>query len=327
MSADYDFIGFTYDGKHSIRDLKIYRTSDGSRYQDQLTANMTDITAEVPGSNGIYYFGTKFKDRTFNIQFAFDDLEEADLQRLKQTFSGDGIHDLVFDEQPYKAWSAKVTGTPSLKFVCFNKDNIRKYKGEGTVVFTCYYPYAHTPNKLWVYENDIWSYLERDGRNLYNYSDSAYPTKSEWNQDGLLPYYNTPDISNRTLQFIYGDLPIHFEYTLKGINPSSEAHMRISTIELFQYDQNTQTRGQIVCKLDFETIYLKKEQLIVWNSKTGLLYKVINGIKTIIPYEVNIGSGNFKLQAQNSYEFSYLGHDDGTGLTVDRSIKFNYEFY
>lgn len=29
---DYDFIGFIYDGYHSIRDLNIYRTSEGDRY-------------------------------------------------------------------------------------------------------------------------------------------------------------------------------------------------------------------------------------------------------------------------------------------------------
>jgi hypothetical protein len=28
-----DFIGFTFNGMHCIDDLKIYRTSDGSRFQ------------------------------------------------------------------------------------------------------------------------------------------------------------------------------------------------------------------------------------------------------------------------------------------------------
>jgi hypothetical protein len=31
---DYDFIGFTYNKVHSIRDLGIYRVSDGSRYEN-----------------------------------------------------------------------------------------------------------------------------------------------------------------------------------------------------------------------------------------------------------------------------------------------------
>ena len=47
-----DFIGFTYNGKHCINDFGIYRTSDGSRYNDNLVPSMTDKTADVPGGDG-----------------------------------------------------------------------------------------------------------------------------------------------------------------------------------------------------------------------------------------------------------------------------------
>ena len=47
-----DFIGFTYNRKHSFRDWHIYRTSNGSRYNDNLNATLTDKTADVPGGNG-----------------------------------------------------------------------------------------------------------------------------------------------------------------------------------------------------------------------------------------------------------------------------------
>ena len=143
-----DFIGFTYNGYHSIRDLNIYRTSNGSRYDENLTATMTDKTADVPGGDGQYYFGTQFKNRTFNVSYAFDNLSESGIAKLKEVFSGDGVHDLVFDEAPYKVWGAKVTGTASLKHLCFEQDGERVYKGEGSITFTCYYPYAHTPTSL-----------------------------------------------------------------------------------------------------------------------------------------------------------------------------------
>lgn len=140
-----DFIGFTYNGYHSIRDLNIYRTSDGSRYNENLTATMTDKTADVPGGDGQYYFGTQFKNRTFNVSYAFDSLSESGLTQLKEVFRGDGVHDLIFDETPYKVWSAKVTGTASIKHLCFEENGERVYKGEGSITFTCYYPFAHTP--------------------------------------------------------------------------------------------------------------------------------------------------------------------------------------
>jgi hypothetical protein len=79
--ADMDFIGFTYNGKHSWRDLGIYRTSDGgARYSGGLTATMTDKTADVPGRDGQYYFGTTFKNKTFTINYAFDELTEEKFQ-------------------------------------------------------------------------------------------------------------------------------------------------------------------------------------------------------------------------------------------------------
>jgi hypothetical protein len=35
---------------------------------------------------------------------------------------------------------------PQLKTLCFDDENgQRVYKGEGTIHFTCYYPFAHTP--------------------------------------------------------------------------------------------------------------------------------------------------------------------------------------
>ena len=144
-----DFIGFTYNGRHSWRDLGIYRTSDGSRYNNNLTATMTDKTVDVPSGDGQYYFGTTFKNRTFTVNYAFDNLTEEKLQQLKTVFDGKGVHDLIFDETPDQVWSAKVTGTASIKYLCFDDDTLtdqykRIYKGEGSITFTCYYPFARS---------------------------------------------------------------------------------------------------------------------------------------------------------------------------------------
>lgn len=117
-----DFIGFTYDGKHSFRDLGIYRTSDGSRYNDNLVPQMTEKTAEIPGGDGQYYFNTTHKTRQFAIPIAFDHLTEVQYRTIRKWLDGKKIAELVFDEAPYKAYSAKVTGTPSLKTLCFEEN-------------------------------------------------------------------------------------------------------------------------------------------------------------------------------------------------------------
>lgn len=150
---DLDFIGFTYNGKHSYRDLKIYRTSNSDRYEMNLTPTMTEKTASVDGQIGQYFFGTKIETLNIPLSFAFDDLSEEGLLELKRVFNGDGIHDLIFDETPYKVYSAKVTGTAVVKHLCFEINGVRHYRGEGSLQFTCYYPYAHSRSDLPDYDD------------------------------------------------------------------------------------------------------------------------------------------------------------------------------
>lgn len=146
---DFDFMGFTYNGKHSFRDLGIYRTIEGDRYEDALTPTFQEKTAEVDGMVGMYYFGQKISQKQFNISFAFDNLTEEKIKLLKKAFNGDGIHDLIFDEYPYKVYSAKITSSATIKHICFDSESGRIYKGEGSLTFVCYYPYAHSPRTIW----------------------------------------------------------------------------------------------------------------------------------------------------------------------------------
>jgi hypothetical protein len=50
------FIGFVFNGKHSIEDFRVYRTSDGDRYNHDLIPQLNDKTADIPGGHGQYYF-------------------------------------------------------------------------------------------------------------------------------------------------------------------------------------------------------------------------------------------------------------------------------
>lgn len=196
MAYDYDFIGFSYDGKHCIQDFQIYRTSDGSRYNDNIIPQLNDKTAEVPGIEGQYFLSTKHKAKQFAINIAFDHLTEQKYHEMRRWLDGRKIAELIFDEAPYKVYSAKVTGTPQLKTIAFQENGKRIYKGEGTIQFTCYYPYAHTPVK---------TESNEDGRFLNSYRSTDYPSKEEW-QDG------SGLISSRTLRFgeNSGDLPAPF---------------------------------------------------------------------------------------------------------------------
>jgi hypothetical protein len=100
----------------------------------------------------MYFFGSNHKQKVFDIKFAFEELDDIKLREMKRWLSGKEVGDLWFDEEPYKVYSAKVTGQPNIKIIPFdsydeNGEKIgRVYKGDGSIQFTCYWPYAHTPD-------------------------------------------------------------------------------------------------------------------------------------------------------------------------------------
>ena len=123
-----DFLGFTFDGIHSS-ELGIFRVSDGSRYTENLLPTIQDKTIQIPGNDGIYYQGSFYTQKQINFPIAFDELSEDQLRRLKVLFGDKNIHNLIFDEAPYKIYKMKTIGTPNLKYVCFDKaeDDIRRF--------------------------------------------------------------------------------------------------------------------------------------------------------------------------------------------------------
>lgn len=245
-TRDYDFIGFTYGGKHSIDDFGIYRTSDGNRYNINLIPQLNDKTADVPGSDGQYYFGSYYKTRQFSISIAFDSLSEELYSSVRNWLNGKEIQELIFDETPYKVYSAKVTGTPQLKVICFEERGQRVYKGEGSIQFTCYYPYSHSPTLT----KD-----GKDGRSADSYSIDNYPTKAQWIGAARLSKKHT-DGNNP------GDLEAPFIYKSNGI-------------KIFHAGDKIQV-GALVVTLQEECSSLE------WDSKTGLIVGVTNQGKRVL---------------------------------------------
>ena len=141
-----DFIGFSFN-EHRSESLGIVRVSDGSRYNEDLVPTTQDKTVQVPGGDGFYYFGSDYTQRQFSINIAFDELTEKQFRELQQVFGTKELGKLVFDERPYKYYMVK-SGKPQLKYICFGKEGERIYKGEGTLTFTAYYPFAKSVFKF-----------------------------------------------------------------------------------------------------------------------------------------------------------------------------------
>lgn len=119
-----DFTGFTFGDWHSsdpqVGDIVI-RVSGGDRYEEQLQPEIKDITAEVPGRDGEYYFGSNYGPKTIDIEIAFDHLTEEQFRRLRQVFGTRRIKELIFDERPYKKYMAKIESPVELSYICFDE--------------------------------------------------------------------------------------------------------------------------------------------------------------------------------------------------------------
>ena len=237
-----DFLGFTFNGKHSYLDLGVLRTIN-DRMQHSLSPDMNDITADNPGGEGMYYFGSRHKSRKFSIDFAFDHLTEQQMRDWKRFCSNKELSDLIFDEEPYKVYTAKITGAPILKTIPFNENGERIYKGEGTLEFTCYWPYAHTPDENTKVSTRLFANgkFDADGKLLDNYLDFLYATKSQWSP--------TSGITTHTAGMNPGDVPAPFVYSLDG-EVKEETEITIDDLKI--------TIGQ-------DTYNLK------WDSKTGIV--------------------------------------------------------
>ena len=156
-----DFCGFRFGNIHT-EDLHLVVVSSGDRYDKNLLPNPTDYTTEITGSDGNYYFGQTYSTREFQVEVAFDSVDEPTWRKISQLFSNDKLQDLVFDELPYKTYKAKLSSKPEFKVICFTDKNTKErvYKGEGTLNFICYFPYAFGFNKYVVRAADYYKCLQ-----------------------------------------------------------------------------------------------------------------------------------------------------------------------
>ena len=214
VNQSSDYIGFTFNNTHSSS-LGIVRTSDGSRFNENLLPIIQDKTVQVPGGDGTYYFGSFYTQRQFNIPFAFDSLTEEQFATLKRWLGDKQVHELIFDELPYKAYQAKITGSATIKHIPFDENGKRVYKGEGSVQFTAYYPYAKSTFKflndgqvLNIVNTEEWKEASRIRTNPYIVEDES--TTYDELRANSINLYNAGDIETHfqfKINFVEGKIP------------------------------------------------------------------------------------------------------------------------
>lgn len=251
-SMDYDFIAFSFGGKHSYEDFGVYRVSEGDRYQESI-AQKTDNVQQRQGQDGSTLISTKIGSKTFSVSIAFDNLTEERLIAMRRHFSGREVKPLWFSERPYAIYDAKVARPIELEYLVFDDGRGgRIYKGEGKIEFVCHYPYAHTPDFV---DEQTHS---KDGR-----LQSAY---NGFVKEGTFNAYGALSTSSVGIGENFGDMPSPFIF--EHIDPieGSEKTFRVGDgyITIYQDENNSYEH-------------------LIWDSKTGMVKAKVNGASTHTP--------------------------------------------
>ena len=280
-----DFIGFSFN-EHRSEELGIVRVSDGSRYNEDLVPTTQDKTVQVPGGDGFYYFGSDYTQRQFSINIAFDELTEKQFRELQQVFGTKELGKLVFDERPYKYYMVK-SGKPQLKYICFGKEGERIYKGEGTLTFTAYYPFAKS----------IFKFLNEYGNK----------NKDEWKEaSGMKAEKGTYDtVSDNGSISVYNAGDLETDFILKFDLPVDNTS--ISDIKITLSKENV---GKVEAFLDLKGFSKKNTDTgFQINTKTNLIEGFNAEGLTGTLYNENITQGDFfKIPPrEKGYQISVTG--------------------
>ena len=136
-----DLTGFKFGDYHSSQ-FGLIRVSNGSRYNEYLLPTLKNTTTDVSGMEGTLYFGTQKTTRSFQVDMAFDSLTEEDIRDIREWLTG--VHSLIFDERPYIQYMCILNSALQLKYLTFEENGERIYKGELSVNFVSYLPYGYS---------------------------------------------------------------------------------------------------------------------------------------------------------------------------------------
>ena len=298
-----DFIGFSFN-EHRSESLGIMRVSDGSRYNEDLVPTTQDKTVQVPGGDGFYYFGSDYTQRQFSINIAFDELTEKQFRELQQVFGTKELGKLIFDERPYKYYMVK-SSKPQLKYICFGKDGERIYKGEGTLTFTAYYPFAKS----------VFKFLEKEieketGKEVYVLR-KTYSNIEEWAEasgmkaQGILDTIPAEPTENAYPISVYNAGDLEADFILKFSLPVDNTP--IGDIKITLSKENV---GKVEAFLDLNGFSKKGADTgFQINTKTNLIEGFNAEGLTGTLYNENITQGDFfKIPPrEKGYQISVTG--------------------
>lgn len=192
LNGEEDFLGFSFNGRHSS-EFKFIRVSKSDRYEDEVVPATKDTTIDIPGRDGALFINSKKQKKVWNISFAYDDMRKKDIDAIRNWLNCKTEAPLIFDEDVKKRYWVKVTGAVKLSYLAFDDDQIpvfdadgaitgyttdTVYKGEGSVQFTAYNTEGESVQEIEI------NVLNDGAIEIDNQGDLLMPVQIELNYDG-----------------------------------------------------------------------------------------------------------------------------------------------
>ena len=178
-------------------------------------------------------------------------------------FSYKGIKPIIFDEFPYKKYMVKCAQPPQLKYLCFDYQDIRVYKGEGNVQFIAYYPFAL----------------------------ATISPKCAYSDDGAIINNNGDLPAFLEIKYLLSALNNSLTLTLSDVDDNMFGQLKLKSITPFSGDEYILINGrtQLIEGLDSE------------GNKTGHLYNkyITDGDFFCAPLGKSILTSNIEFQSAN----------------------------
>lgn len=313
----------TVEISYYLPDFGLYRVSNSNRYNDILVPTIKSTTVEVPGGDGMYWFGSQHTQKPFTIKFAYDNLEESNLHTLRRLFNGKNRLQIIFDEYPYKFYDVVVSQAPQFDYVPYTEDRVmngvetprRIFKGEGSVQLTSYLPYAVGVNGV-----KRWSATDASGeptdplqKTWANWHE-LYKTVNYYNGSNAIDTYMT--FMNKKLIFVWnaGDMPTDFKLTVDAATLNA-----VTNIDFKEFFTNTTIASfQKSVPADFSFT-----ESVTFDSRLHLIYGVSG----------TIYNRYFSTEAFVTIPVSqsgYINYFDFVGTDLPESgpeIEYFYRFY
>ena len=163
------FISFSWGGKN-IEDFGFLVTIDGSFLQKKIYGNFTDNITESNILDGQIYWNTHYDSNDISFFLSTDGITETQLNEFKHYFQPGVIKELVLAENPNRAINVRLSETPELHMIPFEKKIIKKivgqeyetsttlYKGSISLSFIADEPFWHSKVNVLDYKNSVGKY-------------------------------------------------------------------------------------------------------------------------------------------------------------------------